>query len=379
MTDCRCNEREEGRDSLPVSSALTERGSFGPDLRLRPEPFSSGELLTLTSALKLGAKIYEPVVRSGLSDRPCAPLMPHAVDLAIQLIGRGAPLHTVIAGLFYDVEQGAVRGSLEALDATIDRKFGAVAPGGKISTFIDGIGESWASGDSARFDRTERLAEQLITKVDPGKIRLTPYSEADIRLMSRGVWAAHNLFIDAKPRPWGPAEQLSMFRHAAEVGLLLIGAHQRAEIVTAGLMHDFYEGYVVTPTRGEIQSYVSDRFGGEIHRLLEAVTEPPKRPNHQNWWDRKLAVIRSLEEHDVGANTIVCAAKISTIAEGNKFLHKGGELQRWTSGSWDDNLRVFQTLRDLFEEKGVPRVLLERFDLELARWRSNAPTPIIGQ
>jgi hypothetical protein len=84
-------------------------------------------------------------------------------------------------------------------------------------------------------------------------------------------------------------------------------------------------------------------------------------------------VVHSLQQKDDRANTVVCAAKISTIAEGNKFLHAAGSIKDWSAGTWEDNCRVFEALRDLFAEKGVCPTLLGRYDLELKRWRSHDP------
>jgi len=375
MTEAKAEQPQVAPAPVPEAHIPLEDGFFPPGLRVEAQSFSSQELLTLTSALKLAAKIYEPRSRSNLSDTPFVPLMPHAVDLAVHLIAQGAPLHTVIAGLFYDADRGAVRGPIDALAATIDRKFGSVAPEGKISIHLKLSNETnprTGPGPVAVEDVGE-VARTLLSKVDPNTLRPTSYSADDLRFMSRAVWSSYNLMLDTKARPWGPNEQLSMFRHAAEVGLLLLGAQQPPTVVAAGLMHDFYEGYVEVPSIEEIETFVQERFGREVHELLTVVTEPPKKPTHKNWWERKLAVVRSLEELEAAPNTVVCAAKISTITEGNKFLYEGGALQGWTAGSWADNLAVFEMLRQLFDEKGVPKTLLERFDIELERWRSNNP------
>lgn len=377
MTEMRIDDRGETSSQPFRRSTFSEVGSFDSRLRPAPQAFSSQELLSLTSALKLAAKIYEPRTRSNLSDTPYVPLMPRAVDLAVHLIARGAPLHVVIAGVFYDADRGAVRGSIDALAANIDRKFGGVAPGGKISPLLDLNADARYRGDADVGGSVEEVADTLLAKVDPKALRPIIYADEDVRFISRAVWSAYNLLLDSKPRPWGPNEQLSMFRHAAEVGVLLLGAQQSPTVVAAGVMHDFYEGYIEVPTIEEIEAFVQGRFGDEVDRLLKVVTEPPKSPTQKNWWDRKLAVVKSLEGLGAEPNTVVCAAKISTITEGNKFLYDGGTLQGWTAGSWQDNLTVFETLRKLFEEKGVPKALVDRFDIELERWRSNDPAHVV--
>jgi hypothetical protein len=144
-------------------------------------------------------------------------------------------------------------------------------------------------------------------------------------------------------------------------------------------MHDFYERYVAEPAIERIEQHVISEFGQDVHEIISAGTEPPKAPTQQNWWERKLTVVQSLKGKDWRANTVVCAAKVSTIAEGNKFLWDESDITDWSSGTWADNLRVFEHLRGLFQEKGVCPVLLERYDLELKRWRSHDPSKKVLQ
>jgi hypothetical protein len=159
-----------------------------------------------------------------------------------------------------------------------------------------------------------------------------------------------------------------MFHHASQVGLLLVGSGQPKEVVVAGLMHDFYEGYVKRPTRTELEKHVRTHFGDRVHDLIHAITEPPKGPEEGNWRERKLSVVNSLRSAGRDANTIVCASKISTMAEGNKFLHVNGNVEGWSAGSWKDNLGIFTELRQIFADNQVPWSLVHRYDVELERW-----------
>jgi hypothetical protein len=333
--------------------------------------YSSEELLQITNALKLAAKLFEPISRSNLSTQHNVnlPLMEYAVDVGFRLMAGGAPLKQVIAGLLHDSFNGYVIGSRDELARNIDRKFGQTSEDGVISPLLSRVSTPDRADAEVWLARKKEIVQTILDTVPEGSLRSTPYTPEDLDFVLSALRASHNLFNQAKPRPWGPTEQLSMFRHSAEVGLLLFGSGQSKEIVAAGLMHDFYEGYVSTP-REQIEALVIVQFGEEVHHLISAVTEPPKAQAAGNWRERKLSVVSKLREEDARANTIACASKISTIAEGNKFLYEAGVIEEWSSGSWADNLAVFNDLRTLFAQKGVPADLIKRYDLELKRWSS---------
>ena len=353
------------------------------ELRLAPNPFkpiySCKEAHQISNALKLASKIFEPKERNNLSVRQNVdlPFMPHAVDVAIQLIGAGAPPASVVAGLLHDSLSGYVKGTRESLAQNIDRKFNALS-GANITGLLDTVAKPDRSSADVWLERKKKIVGMILDATRPEQIRPSAYSQEDINVMTKAVWSAHNLFLSAKPRPWGPKEQLSMFRHAAEVGLLLACSGQPRDVVVAGFMHDFYEGYVTDPPKERIEQHVISEFGQNVHEIIVAGTEPAKAPTQENWWDRKLAVLHALKGKDWRANTVVCAAKVSTIAEGNKFLWDESDITDWSSGTWSDNLKVFEYLRNLFLEKGVCPMLLERYDLELKRWRSHEPSKKIA-
>lgn len=411
--------------------SLKERVVSG-DLSLKKPlqaAYSSEELLQITNALKLAAKLFEPLSRSNLSTQHKVnlPLMESAVDVAFRLMAAGAPLKHVIAGLLHDSFNGYVNGSRDELAKNIDRKFGQTSEDGIISPLLSRVSTPDRADAEVWLARKKEIVQTILDTVPAESLRSTPFKPEDLEFVLSALRASHNLFSQAtarsggpseqlstlrhtfpadslrssplkirppevgelvlsappagfipasfnlfdqaKPRPWGPNEQLSMFRHSAEVGLLLFGSGQPKEVVAAGLMHDFYEGYVSTP-REQIEAHVIMHFGEEVHHLISAVTEPPKAATPGNWRERKLAVVQKLQGEDATANTIVCASKISTIAEGNKFLYEAGVIDEWSSGSWADNLAVFKELRDLFTRKGVPADLIKRYDLEITRWSS---------
>ncbi len=334
------------------------------------------ELRTITNALKFAAKLYEPSARHTLSTdaNVTMPLLEYGVYGALQLACVGAPPKYVVACLLHDAFNGYVKGSRADLALTIDRKFGrSMSAGNTISNLINRI----STPDRAEHDewlaRKKEIVTTLLADVPDGEMRRTPYSDKDQDMIMRAAKAANNLFLNAKPRKWGPDESLPMFRHAAEVGFLLLGNGMRAPVVAAALMHDFLEGYVkedIAPL-AQIEELIFSNFGQEVADLVHTVTEPPKGVEQTNWTVRKLSVVNQLMRAGMEANAIVCASKTSTIAEGNKYLHKTGTVQGWSAGNIKENIEVFLILEDLFARMGVPQGILDRFNHELKIFRSH--------
>ncbi|MEY4701254.1 MAG: hypothetical protein RL326_1441 [Pseudomonadota bacterium] len=336
--------------------------------------YSYSDLLEITDALKFAAKIFTPDRTPGATPQPHVrpnvpvPLLESAVDIALQLIVAGAPTKFVVAGILNDVFSGFVDAKRTDLNTTIDRKFGDLDDSGKISGLIGRVSKTDSPKPDVWLQRKAKIVNSLLAEIpDPDRLA-SPYTQQDLVYMTKAMRYVHNVFVGAKPRPWGPDETLPMFHHASQVGLLLVGSGQPKEVVVAGLMHDFYEGYVNKPTRDELENHVKTHFGSRVHELIAAITEPPKGPELGNWRERKLSVVNSLMSAGQDANTIVCASKISTMAEGNKFLYRTGTVCGWSAGSWEDNLQVFRQLRDIFAANQVPWPLIHRYDVELKRW-----------
>lgn len=336
--------------------------------------YSYNDLLSITDALKFAAKIFTPD-RAATITHPAqvranvpVPLLESAVDIALQLIVAGAPTKYVVAGILNDVFSGYVDSNRTDLNTTINRKFGDLDDTGKISDLIGLVSKTDSPIPDVWLQRKAKVVSSLLAEIPDTDRLKSPYTQDDLTYMTKALRYVHNTFGEAKPRPWGPNETLPMFHHASQVGLLLVGSGQPKEVVVAGLMHDFYEGYVRKPTRQELESHVRTYFGDRVHDLIAAITEPPKGPETGNWRERKLAVVNSLHTAGRDANTIVCASKISTMAEGNKFLHVNGNVNGWSAGSWNDNLSVFNELREIFVANQVPWPLVHRYDVELKRW-----------
>jgi hypothetical protein len=345
-----------------------------PESSVAKALYSYSDLLSITDALKFAAKIFTPDRTLGVT-QPAqvranvpVPLLESAVDIALQLIVAGAPTKYVVAGILNDVFSGYVDFKRADLNTTINRKFGDLDDSGKISDLIGLVSKTDSPIPDVWLQRKAKVVSSLIAEIPDTDRLKSPYNQHDLMYMTKALRYVHNTFGEAKPRPWGPNETLPMFHHASQVGLLLVGSGQPKEVVVAGLMHDFYEGYVKRPTRTELEKHVRTHFGDRVHDLIHAITEPPKGPEEGNWRERKLSVVNSLRSAGRDANTIVCASKISTMAEGNKFLHVNGNVEGWSAGSWKDNLGIFTELRQIFADNQVPWSLVHRYDVELERW-----------
>lgn len=202
------------------------------------------------------------------------------------------------------------------------------------------------------------------------------FSQQEMELLSEAIIFSHEKFADAKSRPWGPHERLPMFRHAAEVGMLLACAGEPAEVVAAGLLHDFLELYIPGVSAKQMDTMLYLAFTPRVAEIVRNITEPPKGSSSENWLERKMRVLDSLQSQGRDASTVALAAKISTMGEGNKHLYvtkSPNGISQWSKGSWEQNLEMFKRLRVVFEEKGCPKSLLDRYDLELYRWESFRP------
>jgi len=180
-------------------------------------------------------------------------------------------------------------------------------------------------------------------------------------------------------RGWGPLEKLPLTSHAAEVGTILALGRASRDLIIAGFLHDSLERYVKVETN-HIRDILFNAFGDRVLRLVEGVTEPIKTDLPGNWLDRKLSILSHVENGDVDLATLCCATKISTIAAGNKWLWtQGGEIKGWSSGSLEDNIVVFERLRDVFVRKGVAEIFISQYDSELSRFKASRDATYLSQ
>ncbi len=281
------------------------------------------------------------------------------VNLAFELINlRVEPIDIVSEILRFPLDQ-RLDTDAERYAQTVRRKFG-------ISILDNTIRRA---GDSPEGNSFRNLSHSYS--------RTGMYSQHEMGLLSEAVLFSHQKFADAKSRPWGPHERLPMFRHAAEVGILLACAGESAEVVAAGLLHDFLELYIPGVSEKDMDTMLYLAFTPRVAEIVRNITEPPKGSSSENWLERKIKVLNSLKSQGRDASTVALAAKISTMTEGNKHLHvtqSPDDISKWSKGSWEQNLEMFKRLRSVFEEKGCPKILLDRYDLELHRWESFRPS-----
>lgn len=221
-----------------------------------------------------------------------------------------------------------------------------------------------------------QTARASIDKLFTERQEQTILSSEGLSAVLDAVAFAHDKFSQAKHRPWGPNEKLPMFRHAVEVGLILACAGETADVVTAGVLHDFLELYIPGVSQQEMDQMLYLGFGPKVTEIIRSITEPPKTAESKNWLVRKSQVLEELRKHGRSASSVALAAKISTMSEGNKHLYvtkNPEDISAWSKGSWEENLEMFRRLRDVCQQKSVADALLSRFDLELHRWESFRP------
>jgi hypothetical protein len=226
-----------------------------------------------------------------------------------------------------------------------------------------------------------RLKKNLFGSEQELKVCIIPANERDERYSRFSAMAEDARLIrlaaeyssalfENTPRKWGPTETLPLSAHQFEVGMLLAMSGCSKESIIAGFLHDLYEGYIEID-REKIRPQILKTFGSRVCELIDSVTEPPKEDKPSNWWDRKQTVLQYLEAGGSETATLCCATKISTLAAGNKFLYSGADIRQWSSGSMEDNARLFRMYLEIFERKGVPESLIDQFKFELNRFESH--------
>ena len=107
-----------------------------------PPIYTLHELHTITTALKLGAKLYDPSSRQTLStsNNVTMPFLEYGVYGAFQVASVGAPPKYLVECLLHDTFNGYAKGAQTDLAHTIDRKFGRYrSPDHKISNLINRV------------------------------------------------------------------------------------------------------------------------------------------------------------------------------------------------------------------------------------------------
>lgn len=206
--------------------------------------------------------------------------------------------------------------------------------------------------------------------VYPSNQTESAYSMHEIIDIRKSLRLASIVYKDSL-RKWGPEEKIPLISHAAEVGLLLALAGKSRDVVVAGLLHDFLEGYVndeISDLGREV-----DAYGPEVRSLVQEITEPQRREiqgkseTREAWQKRKNAIIERLESGSTDFADLCAATKISTIAAGNKMLFEDGKFEKWSNGPIEDNLSVFIKINEACASKGISPVLAGQLELETDR------------
>ncbi|WP_077620522.1 HD domain-containing protein [Litchfieldia sinesaloumensis] len=113
--------------------------------------------------------------------------------------------------------------------------------------------------------------------------------------------------------------------HPLGVGLLLMKASAREELIVAGILHDTVEDTELTLEE------ISDEFGEEIAELVEGCSEPDKS---LSWEERKEHTITFLRTASEDIRTVVCADKLHNIRSIIRDFEGQGEQvwQRFSRG-----------------------------------------------
>jgi hypothetical protein len=352
------NGRQMGTVPLVTNSSSGLESLNAP--RTTKEPRSSydhNESRLITDAFKLFTKVI-----CGTSEESMEPVaykrLGIVAELTYKLVNLRAEPSEIVKTISEFPSPGKLHSGFQDYAEMIKRKFG-------IEIAEEAVERT--SYQAARASIEKRIIERQ---------QHTALSQEDLSTVLDAVAFAHDKFSQAKHRPWGPEEKLPMFRHAVEVGLILACAGETADVVTAGVLHDFLELYIPGVSQQEMDQMLYLAFGPRVTEIIRSITEPPKTSESANWLTRKSQVLEELRKHDRSVSSVALAAKISTIGEGNKYLYvtkNPEDISAWSRGSWAENLEMFRRLRDVCQQKGVPDALISRYDVELRRWESFRP------
>jgi (p)ppGpp synthase/HD superfamily hydrolase len=119
--------------------------------------------------------------------------------------------------------------------------------------------------------------------------------------------------------------------HPFAVGMILLQAKCKEEVIIAGILHDTLED--TKTTEGDIRN----KFGEEVLRLVLGASEPVKS---DTWEERKRHTLEFLQSADLAVRQVVCADKLHNLRSirrdvdvlGDKVwsrFNRGYEDQKW--------------------------------------------------
>jgi hypothetical protein len=381
------------------------------------QPFETHEVLTIRNALKLSTKFFSDSCLPWTAE--CArPSCSHVAEVGIILALTGAEHEVIEAGLLYPTYRHE---SIESIKekGVLERKFSPSVTQliAEITELLTVSPEELGEKLHEIYQKDELAAHRLATlhcaimsaraekssthhhaevltpvyyslgvsldlinqynaftgcagDIYPSNQSTSNYSLHEIIDIRKALRLASVVYKDAL-RKWGPEEKIPLISHAAEVGLLLALAGKSRNVVVAGLLHDFLEGYVsdeISDLGKELGAY-----GEEVFNLVQEITEPQRREVQgkpetlEAWRKRKHAIVERLESGSTDFADLCAATKISTIAAGNKMLFENGSFAKWSNGPIDDNLAIFITINEVCSAKGVSPLLADQLDIETDR------------
>jgi hypothetical protein len=145
--------------------------------------------------------------------------------------------------------------------------------------------------------------------------------------------------------------------HPVAVSMLLVGDRQPTQVVVAGLLHDLIEDTLTTPEE------IEKRFGKEVKRLVEAVSEPGK---HLSWEERKRMTIQHVHLMHYDEVALLAADKLHNLRSIRLDVESAGR-QVWDrfNRPLRDQSWYYHELLHAFKPYTQTTTLIESFEAEL--------------
>lgn len=145
--------------------------------------------------------------------------------------------------------------------------------------------------------------------------------------------------------------------HPVAVSMLLVEDRQPVPVVAAGLLHDLLEDTLTTVDE------IEQRFGQEVARLVQAVSEPGK---HHSWEERKRMTIQKVHTLQYDEVALLAADKLHNLRSIRLDIEREGK-QVW--GRFKRPLRdqswYYHELLHALKPFTQTTSLIEAFEIEL--------------
>jgi len=162
-------------------------------------------------------------------------------------------------------------------------------------------------------------------------------------------------------KPYRKGTNIPYIFHPVNAGKILSELGAPDNLVVAAILHDLLED--TETTLGEIDQ----NFGAEVAELVQNVSEPEH--GKKAWRERKQHTIERLKTAEPDVLKVACADKIDNIqAIRRDYEQIGEELWKRFNASKEDQSWYYQTLSDIFTERGddeISRALSARFAEEV--------------